>query len=291
MEKENNNGFNSSNGQNSNGNKDRIGQEQFQTFVFNQDISWQEIIYDLINTEQLDPWDIDLAVLSQKYLEKIRVLEETNFIISSRVLLVASLMLRIKSELLMNRYIKSLDDVLFNKPKQDVQEMFKIDEYEEGEYPDLLLRTPLPRFKRVSIDELMRALGNAIRTENRRDVKKQIEDDSHERIKFFMPRKTISLADRIKVIYSKLTGVFQTQEKIKFSEFSGDTKEEKISTFIPLLHLDTHNKLWLHQHNHFEEIWIHKDGKEFQKPDEMNEIITNTIEEQFEEKLEELEKD
>ncbi len=86
MEKENNNGFNSSNGQNSNGNKDRIGQEQFQTFVFNQDISWQEIIYDLINTEQLDPWDIDLAVLSQKYLEKIRVLEETNFIISSRVL-------------------------------------------------------------------------------------------------------------------------------------------------------------------------------------------------------------
>ena len=47
-----------------------IGQEQFQTFVFNQDVSWQEIIYDLINTEQLDPWDIDLAVLSQKYLKK-----------------------------------------------------------------------------------------------------------------------------------------------------------------------------------------------------------------------------
>jgi len=266
---------------------DKIGQEQFQTFVFNQDISWQEIIYDLINTEQLDPWDIDLAVLSQKYLEKVRLIEEANFVLSSRVLLVASLMLRIKSELLMDRYIKSLDEILFNKQKQEVQETFKIEEYDEGEYPELLLRTPLPRFKKVSINELMQALGNAIKTENRRGIRRQIEEDSQERIKFFMPKKTISLSDRIKAIYSKISGIFQTQERIKFSEFSGNSKEEKISTFIPLLHLDTHDKLWLHQENHFDEIWIHKDGSQFQMPDEMNEIITDTLEEQFEESLEE----
>ena len=213
-------------------------------------------------------------------------MEEANFILSSRVLLVASLMLRIKSELLINRYIKSLDDILFNKQKQEIQEIFKIDEYEEGEYPELLPRTPLPRFKKVSIDELMKALGNAIKTENRRVMKRQIEQDSQERIKFFIPKKTISITDRIKIIYSKISCIFQTKEKIKFSEFSGNTREERITTFIPLLHLDTHDKLWLHQEKHFDEIWIHKDGTNFKIKDDMNNIITNTIEEQFEEKLE-----
>ena len=32
--------------------------------------------YDLINSEQLDPWDIDIVVLTRRYFEKILELEE-----------------------------------------------------------------------------------------------------------------------------------------------------------------------------------------------------------------------
>jgi len=99
---------------------DKINQEQFQDFVFNENMSWQEIIYDLINTEQLDPWDINLSTLSQKYLTRIRELEEANFMLSSKVLLVSSLLLRIKSELLINRYIRDLDDILFSKDDENI---------------------------------------------------------------------------------------------------------------------------------------------------------------------------
>ena len=48
-----------------------VKQEQIHDLLFNREIDWQEIIYDLINTEQLDPWDININILTEKYLEKI----------------------------------------------------------------------------------------------------------------------------------------------------------------------------------------------------------------------------
>ncbi|MEK6873304.1 MAG: segregation/condensation protein A [Nanoarchaeota archaeon] len=262
---------------------DKIGQEQFHTFVFGDKMSWQEIIYDLINTEQLDPWDIDLALLSQRYLERIRELEEANFSLSSKVLLVASLMLRIKSELLMSYYIKNIDEILFGKKTKEEQQILRFDEYDEDEIPELIPKTPLPRFKKISIQELISALNQAVKTENRRIFKKGVEKENYERTMLFMPKQSISLANRIKSIRERIAHVFQKQDKIAFSEFSGSKKEEKIQTFIPLLHLDNHNKLWLQQNAHLEEIWIHKSGKQFIQKDE---IITNKLENQFEDKLE-----
>ena len=95
-----------------------IKQEQIHDLLFSREIGWQEIIYDLINTEQLDPWDIDIIILTDGYLQKIKDLEESDFFVSSKVLLAASLLLRIKTEILLNKYIKSIDDILFGKKEE-----------------------------------------------------------------------------------------------------------------------------------------------------------------------------
>lgn len=262
--------------------KEKIQQDQFHSFVFDETMSWQEIIYDLINSEQLDPWDIDLSTLSEKYLEKIRELEEANFALSSKVLLISSLMLRIKAELLLNRYIKDLDDVLFNKKKEEQQKLNLTEVYDE-DIPELLPRTPLPRYKKVSLQELVSALTKAIATEDRRIIRKRVEKESYERTKFFMPKKTINIRERMKEIHTKVKSLFEKHEKIRFSEFAGPKKQDKITHFVPLLHLDNHNHLWLQQENHLDEIWIHKDGKQFIEKDD---IITDKIERQFEDSLE-----
>jgi segregation and condensation protein A len=265
---------------------EKIGQEQFHSFIFTDSLSWQEIIYDLINSEQLDPWDIDLIILSQRYLEKIKEFEEANFMMSSKVLMVSSLLLRIKSDLLINRYIKDLDDILF-KRKEEVQEILKMPEFEDDEIPELLPRTPLPRFKKVSLTELMAALSKAIETETRRTVKKEIEKETYERTKFFMPKNTINLTERIKNVHERIKLIFQTNEKVAFSEFAGEERAEKINTFIPLLHLDTQSKLWLEQEHHLKEIWILKE--KLKDLDQDNEIITNSIATEFEETMEKIE--
>lgn len=235
--------------------KRKIGQEQLHDLLFGETLSWQAIIYDLINTEQLDPWDVDISILAQRFLERIRELEEANFFISSKVLLAASLLLRIKSELLLNHYLKSLDDILFGRKedKKYIQERIEL----EDEIPDLIPRTPLPRYKKVTLQELMLALGNAIKTESRRIRRVVVKKQQEIETAISLPKKSINLKDRIQEVYGLLKNLFEKNEtKFAFSELSGKSSQEKLSFFVPLLHLDNNHKVFLEQEKHLDEIWI-----------------------------------
>jgi segregation and condensation protein A len=237
-------------------NAPKVGQEQIQGLLFGDKLSWQAIIYDLINTEQLDPWDINISLLSDKYLDKVRLLEEANFFVSSKVLLAAALLLRLKSEILLNKYLPSLDDILFGRkeePKEYTQERLELDE----DLPDLVPRTPLPRFRKVTLAELMASLGKAIATETRRIKRVVVEKQREMEVNVSLPKKIINLKDKINEVYEKLMGIFSSrEEKISFSELAGHEKEERIYTFVPLLHLDYQHRIVLEQEKHFEEIWI-----------------------------------
>lgn len=240
--------------------KNKVGQEQIHGLLFGDQLSWQSIILDLINTEQLDPWDIDVSLLTNKYLEKIHDLEEANLFVSSKVLFAASLLIRIKSEILLNHYIPSLDDILFGKKedKKYTQERIELDE----EIPELVQRTPLPRHRKVTLTELMSALGKAITTENRR-IKKVVTAKQQEiETAISIPKARLNLKDRLKGVYGKLKEYFtQSEERVPFSELlpNGNSKgEEKVGTFVPLLHLDNNHKVFLEQEKHLEEIYVWK---------------------------------
>jgi segregation and condensation protein A len=234
----------------------KVGQEQIHDLLFGERLSWQAIIYDLINTEQLDPWDIDIALLTNKYLGKIRELEEANFFVSSKVLLAASLLLRIKSDILLSHEIPSLDKILFQREdkKSYSQERIEIDE----DLPELLPRTPLPRFKRVTLSELMSALGSAINTENRRIKREVLLKQRLKEAEIALPKNVFNIREKIKDIYKKLKDIFSNrEERLAFSEFFDSLEDkDKIPVFVSLLHLDNQQKVWLEQENHFEEIWI-----------------------------------
>ena len=237
--------------------KNNVKQNQIHDLLFNRDLGWQEIIYDLINTEQLNPWDVDIIILTDKYLEQIQKFESANFFISGKVLLAASLLIRIKSEILLDKYIKSIDEILFGKKekKKQIFERIEIDE----EIPELIPRTPLPRFKKVTLNELMESLNKAITTENRRIKKEILNTNALREAAFSMPTKKFGIKDKIKEIYKDLFSHFEKnpgKKKVLFTELIGQDKEEKIISFLPLLHLDSQKKIWLEQENHFEEIYI-----------------------------------
>ena len=233
----------------------KVGQAQIEDLLFGEQLSWQTIIYDLINTEQLDPWDLDLVVLANSFLEKVKTMEETNFFVSSKVLLATSLLLRLKSEVLLNEYLPSLDAIFFGKKedKRYIQERIELDE----DIPGLIPRTPLPRYRRISLQELMSALGKAINTENRRIRRVVLSRQQEFETALSLPRTHINLKDRINTIFSLLRVHFASgKEKVAFSDISGKTNFEKISNFVPLLHLDNQKRVWLDQEEHFNEIWV-----------------------------------
>jgi len=233
-----------------------VKQDQIHDILFNREIGWQEIIYDLINTEQLDPWDINITILTEKYLLKIQQYEETDFFVSSKVLLAATLLLRIKSEILLNKYIKSIDEILFGKEeKAEPMERIELDE----EIPELIPRSPMPRFKRVTLQELIDSLNKAIVTENRRIKKEIVNRNALREIGMTLPKKTVNIKDKIRKIYKDLGNHFnenKDMKKVSFTDFIGKEKEARIISFSPLLHLENQKKIWLDQEIHFEEIHI-----------------------------------
>lgn len=238
-----------------------IGQEQIHDLLFNREIGWQEIIYDLINTEQLDPWNIDITLLTDKYLEKIQRIEEADFFISSKVLLAAALLLRIKSEILLNKYIRSIDDILFERKEQKSHPLERIQL--EEEIPQLVPRSPIPRFKRVTLKELIESLSKAITTENRRIKKEILNTNALREVGFSLPKRKTSIKDKIREIYSKLFNHFEENKehkKVSFTDFIGEDKESRVLSFYPLLQLESQDKVWLEQEKHFEEIhiWLKK---------------------------------
>lgn len=234
--------------------KERIGPDQLYDLLVSNEVSWQAIIYELVNTEQLDPWDVDLVVLASRYLEKIKLLEEANFLVSSKVLLAASILLRLKSELLLHRYIRSIDEILFGK-KEEARHVEKIQL--DGEIPSLYPKTPLPRYKKVSLQDLMQALEKAISTETRRIRREVIKVQQEKSAEIVLPKGGLNIKDRIRKVYSFiLTSFKKKQSRLSYSELTGNKREEKIACFLPVLHLDNQQKLFLEQENHFDEIWI-----------------------------------
>ncbi len=235
---------------------EKVGQDQIHALLFEEKLSWQAIIYDLINSEQLDPWNIDLVLLSSKYLERIKNLEEANFFISSKVLLAASLLLRIKSEIVLSQDLPTLDDILFGKveEKKYVQERIELDE----DVPNLVPRTPLPRFRRVTLEELMSALGKAIKTETRRIRKEVISLQQERETAIAIPKRSFNLQERIQGVYTRIAVLMESRNgKLAFSELmEQSSREDRLATFVSLLHLDTQQRVWLEQESHFEEIWI-----------------------------------
>jgi len=232
-----------------------VNQDQIHNLLFNRELGWQEIIYDLINTEQLDPWNINIVILTDKYLEKIEGFEEADFFVSSKVLLAAALLLRIKSEILLNKYIKSIDEILFGKKQQKTYELERIELDEE--IPELVPRSPIPRFKKVTLQELMESLNKAIATENRRIDKEILKKSALREVGISLPKKTISIKDKIKEIYAKLFETLkEDKRRVGFTEFIGKEKEQRIISFAPLLHLENQKKVWLEQEKHFDEIYI-----------------------------------
>jgi chromatin segregation and condensation protein Rec8/ScpA/Scc1 (kleisin family) len=270
---------------------EKIGPSQFYGIITSNKPDWQVIIYDLIHSEQLDPWDIDIVILTRKYFERIYEIEESedggmDFYASSKVLLAASLLLRIKSEFLLNRSIKDIDEALFGKKVENRPVMERII-VNEDELPMLIPKTPLPRARRVTLPELMSALNKAINTESRR-IKREVSVKRAKRIsEINLPEfRRIDLKDRIKQFYARVLTSIKGKaikpdrdfNKIGYGDLIGKEREEKIACFLPLLHLSNNKKLWLEQENHLEEIWVylHKYYENNQK------VFFNDVEDELE---------
>jgi len=102
---------------------------------------------------------------------------------------------------------------------------------------------------------LVDALQKALEV-NQRKVIRKVEERS---INVQLPKVKIDITNLIKNVYQRILDLFKKEDKVTFTKIvSSDKKEDKIYTFIPLLHLDNQGKINLIQEKPFGEIEIIK---------------------------------
>ena len=217
------------------------------------EITWQTILLDLIKTEKMDPWNIDISILTQKYIDIVKKLKEVNFSLSGKVILAASILLKIKSDKLLNENITAFDDLMYEH--EELEENFIEEKQERLVKPKLTIKTPQARKRKVSINDLVFALERALEVEQRRKIRYIREAEVPDSIK--VPDKKIDIGNKITEIYEKIKNFLKKENKVTFSQLTpSKEKEDVIYTFIPLLHLDNQKKIHLQQEKPFEEINI-----------------------------------
>ncbi len=213
--------------------------------------SWEEILYQIVSLEQIDPWDVDIVKLTEGFMNFIRSAEQLDFRIPAKIVFVAAILLRLKSD-----YLSLFDE------KSAVEEVLAEEKpiEELGIDPSLVkLGLPMKRMpkRQVTLDELVTALKKALDVRERKVERKyrirtrlreelRAEEDITKRIEKVMSQ----IEDRIKDV---------DKDKLSFSDLVGEWKREKVvDSFIPILHLEKSDKISTEQLEFFKDILIRK---------------------------------
>ncbi len=227
----------------------------YQLVVEQSDVSWKSIIYDLIQSEQMDPWDVDVATLTQKYIARIQELKQSDLKLSGKVLLCCAMLLKLKSKRLVGEDLDSFDRLLAGQ--QDSEEEFyqgveqDLQQKPQELIPELQPHLPLPRQRKVSVYDLVRALEKALEVKRRRVLRNAPPPMMH------MPELKFDITQAVKELFLRILGLFGAGQTITFSSLlPSNSKRDKVFTFIPLLHLANQGKISLDQQTHFGEISV-----------------------------------
>ncbi len=238
----------------------------FNLLFVEDELSWKDMIYALIEEENMNPWDIDITLLSQKFLEMLRKLKELDFRVSGKMILASAVLLKMKSDILIDEDIANFDSMM-----NGINENIPLDDLERTAFdssgkPELYPRTPQPRQRKVSLFDLVQALEKALEVENRRKISKP----NMKKMVLKIPDKKLDLGTSMKNVFEKVENHYNTKKNkgktLTFNEMvTGTTKQDKVLVFVPLLHLDNLRKINLDQKKHFEEIAV-----TLAVPDEVN---------------------
>lgn len=234
-------------------------QRIFDLILEQEEVGWRTIIYDLVRTEQMNPWDIDISLLTKKYLDAVKKMQEHDLKISGKIILAAAILLKIKSSHLLEYGITNLDKLI--NQSEDLSENELLEELgeeaaqrrrEQQKY-QLIPRNPQPRNRKVSIHDLVNALQRAMESK-RRVLAKQMP------VKYEMPKRSIDIMEVIYDLYHKIV-YYTAKEKSENLTFTKllpprPTKMDKVYTFIPLLHLENQRKVETAQAQPFDEIQV-----------------------------------
>ncbi|NOZ76617.1 MAG: segregation/condensation protein A [Euryarchaeota archaeon] len=206
-----------------------------------------DMLIEMVIADEMDPWDIDVAEIADRFAEEVRRMERVNLRLSGKTLLTTSILLRMKSEAIL--------------PEEE-----EVPDLGFGMLEDLAgaggrsriqgLRVPLRRRaeRRSTLFELIDALQQALGEEM---IRKNFPKKPRQRPKMVISVDEEDIKERLVRIYEQLKEMGQSYKVINFYDLVPEKQKMVIvEMLLSLLYLDSQKKIKVWQNELFGEIYI-----------------------------------
>lgn len=229
-----------------------------------------EILVQMAKAGKIDPWNIDIIDVTDKYLSHLFEIKAQNLRATSKTLLFASILLRLKSNILEG------NDILdFEQPTEDYEltDDEIIEDYEPPKnnvisFNEVLQRrtsVKINRNRNVTLKDLIRQLEFYEKLEKKQALK-QLQEKAKRHVQSYANLTTediVNLAheefieNSVKAIQSKLDKIFNKCEKVELKELVS-IGMDKISAYLALLFLTADGKCDLEQEEFYSDLYVVK---------------------------------
>ena len=262
--------------------------QQEKSFVQEAEVDGIEILVNMAKQGKIDPWNVDIVEVTDKYLMHLFQSKAQNLRLTGRTLLFAAILLKLKSNVL-----EGIDVLDFEPQHQDE---FNYDDEMPLDYEEEYI----PTNNVISIDEVLQRRTSVRLNHNRvvtlRDLIRQLEfyemldkkqslKNAHERAKRrvrsyarLTPDDIINLAhdeyieNGVQRLKANLSEILSRQDKIELNELTL-LGMDKISAYISLLFLTVESDYDLEQDEFYGDLYVIK--REENPAEELDRSINN----------------
>ena len=236
------------------------------------------ILVEMAKTGKIDPWNIDIVDVTEKYLQKMIEMKSLNLRVASRTMLFAAILCRMQSNVLAGLSIEEFQDAPEEQAVYD-DDGFIVEYPEEDDY--------MPTNNVVRWDEALQRRTSIRLNRNRvvtlKDLIKQLEfyekldkkaslKNAHERAKRHVrnysrltPEEIVSMAheeyieEAVIKLKDNLEQIFAHEERIELNDLAV-LGLDKISAYIALLFLSRDTDYELEQKEFYSDLYVVKGG-------------------------------
>ncbi|KZE66295.1 segregation and condensation protein A [Fictibacillus phosphorivorans] len=227
-----------------------------------------DLLLHLIQTYEVDIYDIPVAIITEQYLQYIHTMKELKLDVASEFLVMAATLLAIKSKMLLPKHEEELfenqmelemeedpRDELVRRLVEYRKYKHAADELKERESQRSLVYTRQPLdLSQFEKEETAKQVTNVTLYDMLQAMQKVFQEKVTRAPRTTIERQEIPIETRMEQIKSSLQSVGGRK---KFTElFDKNTKEHVVVTFLAILELMKVKSINCEQQDHFSEIYI-----------------------------------
>ncbi|MFA4854996.1 MAG: segregation/condensation protein A [archaeon] len=208
--------------------------------------AWKSILIELVKSNKMDPWNIDVVELADLYWQKIQQLEKQDLRIPANAILASAILLKLKARSIKLSSVEEEDETEAKEINREELAMI------EEAIPELRGQRQF-REGRISLDELVASIGEILeKTKQKKNIlrDKQLPE-------FRLEFNKGGAAEQVDKVFTKIRKMADSQGLVMFSALlEENTPIAMINCFIPILFLANSGKINAWQEEWFGEIFI-----------------------------------